>query len=537
MPGIICRGVKDMRQRIEFVAMRDGVKLFTNIWMPDEPGRYPVILVRSPYDDPKNYGGGGTREGYVTIYQSCRGTAGSQGEIIAYVNERRDGLDTLAWIRRQDFYNGEIYVIGGSYLSTVHLMYLDTCPSDVRGGLLKIQDCDRYNIHYENGQYKVGLHYGWAVGNMIKRHPELAGRYDKEKAIRELPAKDFAKRLLGDSPVQTLTEAEEAFMHPDRSDPWWTTREGVKDGLKAPESIRFPLFLCTAHYDIYTIGIPRMWERLKPETRAKSMFVITPYSHGWLSGNYKFENDRSEFLSEIDGIWLDYCRTGRLPGDMQGFELGMTNCYVLFGGRWIAEEFITDGAKKRRLYLGGGRLNDTDSSGETSYTYDPDHPSSFNGNCGNVFGAMAAQHGIGTKNDVLSFLSEPFSDTVTVKGVQRLHLNVKSDCEDTAFYARMSLVRRDGTAYGIRDRITSLSYELGEGKYVPGETVGIDMAFDLTAFEIKEGERIRLDIASSYWPAYIPHNNVSGLWCEVTERRIARNTVVWEGSALELCIE
>ena len=187
-----------MRQRIEFVAMRDGAKLFTNIWMPDEPGRYPVILVRSPYDDPKNYGGGGTREGYVTIYQSCRGTAGSQGEIIAYVNERRDGLDTLSWIRRQDFYNGEIYVIGGSYLSTVHLMYLDTCPSDVRGGLLKIQDCDRYNIHYENGQYKVGLHYGWAVGNMIKRHPELAGRYDKEKAIRELPAKDFAKRLLGD---------------------------------------------------------------------------------------------------------------------------------------------------------------------------------------------------------------------------------------------------------------------------------------------------------------------------------------------------
>lgn len=523
-----------MKLTMFYVPMRDGTKLFTRVWKPEAEGSYPVVYVRSPYDDPKTYAQQPEEADCVYVMQSCRGTAASQGEIIAYFHEREDGLDTLEWIRQQEFYTGEIYVSGASYLSTVHLMYLDTCPPDVRGGMLKIQDCDRYNIHYENGQYKHGLHYGWAVGNLRKRHPECLGAKKADEALLTLPAIGFRDRILQGLGIATLDECYEAFEHPEESDPYWKTRPGVCDGLKAPESIRFPLFLSTGHYDIYVRGIPKMWAAMRPEVRAKSLFVITPYNHSWTgAGQRPFENDRSDFLKRIDPVWMEYCRTGEWDASC-GFEIGKCNYYVLFGGRWIAEEFLNDGAKRGSLPLGPGSLGEA-STGEASYVYDPDHPTSFRGCCGNVFGVMEPQDGIGTKADALSFLSKPFEETVTLKGVQSLRLRVKSDCEDTAFYARVSLVKADGTTYAFRDRITALRYALGD--YAPGSEAELCFDFDPVAVEIKAGEALRLDVASANWPAYVPHSNTAEKWCEAKKRKIARNTVLFAGSELTLRYE
>ena len=51
-------------------------------------------------------------------------------------------LQHLDHIRRQDCYDGEIYPVGGSYLSTVHLSYLSEQPADVKGAVLNIQTAD-----------------------------------------------------------------------------------------------------------------------------------------------------------------------------------------------------------------------------------------------------------------------------------------------------------------------------------------------------------------------------------------------------------
>ena len=517
-----------MLHKMEYVAMRDGVKLFTNIWLPAESGKFPTILIRSPYDTPKNYANEPEDFGFAYVMQSCRGTAASQGDMEPYRNERRDSLDTLDWLRRQSFYNGEIIPSGGSYLSTVHLLYLDTCPPDIRGAILNVQDNDRYNIHYENGQYKAGLHLGWALSIFYRTHPEVRGpHYAAADWYNMRPMLETKERVLGGTAASSFDETFEAFVHPRADDPYWTTAPCASDGIHALERLQVPVFLSTAHYDIYIHGVPKMWEALLPETRKKSMFVISPYTHRWSArGPHPFENDRVGQLAAITKNWANYARTGVLEG-MDGFELGKTNYYVLFGGRWQAEEFLSDGAEEKTLYFGDRSLDDAPTQGSASYDYDPAKPTEFAGNCGNVFGEMKVQT---EPEGALIFRSAPMKETVTVKGVQKIRLKVRSDCEDTAFYVRLSLVQADGTAYGIRDRITSLSYELGS--YTPGEEAEITLALDPVAFEVKAGESLRVDVASSYAEAYIPHPNVAGLWCAVRETKVAHNTVIFGDSAL-----
>ena len=146
-----------------YVEMRDGVKLYTIIQLPHEGGRFPVIVKRNPYMTMESNIGEYQSEdthGYAVVIQHCRGTAKSEGICVAYKNERNDGLDLLDWIRKQPFYNGELYLMGGSYCCSVHLSYINTDPPDVKAAFLAIQDSERYNVLYRNGVYKTGLHGG-----------------------------------------------------------------------------------------------------------------------------------------------------------------------------------------------------------------------------------------------------------------------------------------------------------------------------------------------------------------------------------------
>src|SRR5215510_11510318 len=65
------------------VAMRDGVKLATDVYLPgDGTGTYPVVVARTPYD--KSQGGAAmaanaARRGYAFVIQDLRGRFKSEG--------------------------------------------------------------------------------------------------------------------------------------------------------------------------------------------------------------------------------------------------------------------------------------------------------------------------------------------------------------------------------------------------------------------------------------------------------------------------
>src|SRR4029077_12362409 len=107
------------------IPMRDNVNLSADIWLPSAPGRYPSILVRTPYV--KSAGQFGlpklgqffASHGYAFVYQDTRGRGDSEGQFDFFFSEAHDGYDTIEWMAAQPWSNGKVGMMGVSYLGTV----------------------------------------------------------------------------------------------------------------------------------------------------------------------------------------------------------------------------------------------------------------------------------------------------------------------------------------------------------------------------------------------------------------------------------
>ena len=109
--------------RTEHMATRDGVLLATDIYLPAVPGKYPVILQRTPYGLRLGHGcfertSGGmaywAEHGYVGVNQDVRGTFRSQGTFRPIVQEQADGYDAVEWAATQPWSNGNVGLSGTS---------------------------------------------------------------------------------------------------------------------------------------------------------------------------------------------------------------------------------------------------------------------------------------------------------------------------------------------------------------------------------------------------------------------------------------
>jgi putative CocE/NonD family hydrolase len=121
------------------VPMRDGVRLFTQVYVPkDDSQAYPVLLNRTPYSVAP-YGADVyrtslgpsdqlARDGYIFVYQDVRGRVMSEGEFVnmrphnpakrgpADIDESTDTWDTIDWIvKHVPNNNGRVGMWGVSY--------------------------------------------------------------------------------------------------------------------------------------------------------------------------------------------------------------------------------------------------------------------------------------------------------------------------------------------------------------------------------------------------------------------------------------
>jgi hypothetical protein len=103
------------------VPMRDGVRLATDVYLPDGHGRAPAVLVRLPYDKCGRYtfmptlAPYFTERGYAFVVQDVRGKFRSEGETLAFTYEVEDGYDTIDWVARQAWCDGKVGMWGDSY--------------------------------------------------------------------------------------------------------------------------------------------------------------------------------------------------------------------------------------------------------------------------------------------------------------------------------------------------------------------------------------------------------------------------------------
>lgn len=80
---------------------RDGVTLYADIYRPKSSDKFPVILMRTPYDKSVNWAVAPTSKivsrGYVVIIQDVRGRYRSDGEWYPFRHEQADGFDAVEW--------------------------------------------------------------------------------------------------------------------------------------------------------------------------------------------------------------------------------------------------------------------------------------------------------------------------------------------------------------------------------------------------------------------------------------------------------
>lgn len=508
----------------------EGERIFTMVLLPKAEGKFPVVLMRLPYVDyhentPENQVTAENlarfapflERGYAFVVQHCRGRGKSSGDFIPYIHEREDGLNLQSWVRQQSFYNGELYLKGMSYMTSVHYATAPFAP-DIKGAVFGVQDCERYNVCYRNGMFKTGLHGSWSVeqykARAIPRKAYTAQSYNM------LPVKDFSRTVLGEE----APELDGILCAPDPAAPIWSTRLGGADSRGATEHVRFPVLLMTGFYDIYTGGIFDMWNRMDGTARSLSALVVSPNDHADeydAKNGIHFPNGRREeafgISFEID--WFDHIRLGT-PSP---FPQGEVTYYTLFENAW--KHGFTAGQNKMRIGLGDGAV---------SYVYNPFDPPEFKGGLSRSFGGAVFQDAPNSRHDIISRYTRPFERDTQVVGKMEAVLSVASDCADTCFYIRLSIEKEQGD-FGLRDDITTLCYAMGD--YTPGSKVQLRFEFDEHAFLIRQGERLRVDIASADSAHYLRHTNQKGPYWEQATAKPARNTVYLGESVLILPAE
>lgn len=522
-------------QRTEMVEMPDGVGLRTSVYLPEGPGPWPVLLMRSPYAHAfvfPFFCELATLYGYACVNQQVRGVGGSEGEWRPMTNERADGLATLGWLVDQEWQDGNVALVGMSYLAAAEWAVADRLPPEVKTIVPMSFGIDAYADAYENGMFKQDVMTAWAAfmpqGNM-----EFLNGGAYQEMLHHRPAREADEAVLGlqldwyrrwvDSPAQ------------DRG--FWA-EEAPRLLYSMPEKVRVPVLMIAGWYDPFLGAQLRDFERLS--TRDRSVLIVGPWNHLQESVVDGAGDIRGKGQLAVILDWLNH----HLRGEPLDRKVGVVDTYVFGADVWERRKAFPPRTSTVTLHLAdieasngceGGRLVDEPvvDSGEVSFRYDPTDPVPTRGGAKllsfafRTFDSPAPgivdQSGLCERADVLSFESAPLESALHLAGRAAVELSVSSDVRDTAFTAKLVAVSPDGTARNVRDGIAALSSQ--HEAYVPGSVTSVRIDLWPIEWRFPTGTKLRLDISSSNFPAFHAHPNVAGPWAEVEEVRVATQTI------------
>src|SRR5579871_659030 len=147
--------------------MRDGVTLRADVFRPDDPGKFPVILERTPYNR-----AGETSEasvlashGYVVVIQDVRGRFASEGDFYPFKNESADGYDTVEWAAALPNSNGHVGMYGGSYVGATQMLAAIAKPPHLDSIFPYVTAAEYYEgWTYQGGSLMQWFASSWSSG-------------------------------------------------------------------------------------------------------------------------------------------------------------------------------------------------------------------------------------------------------------------------------------------------------------------------------------------------------------------------------------
>jgi putative CocE/NonD family hydrolase len=517
------------------VPVRDGIELAADVHRPDQRAPLPALVQRVPY----NRGLGRTTDfaidvrravaaGYAVVVQDVRGRFGSGGTFTPFLDDGRDGADTIAWAAAQPWCDGRVAMVGGSYAGAAQWAAARERPPALRAIAPFVATADCYDDWiYRDGVFALGFNLLWAARNIGLA--AVAGD-GTDRFARLLAASDAMDALYSRVPLADQPAlAGAAPFYPD-----WLAEPapGGRWSGAAPNGVRaqIPALSIGGWYDVFQRGTLTA-HRAAP---AGSRLVMGPWAHGVFGGDFAeraFGLGADTGMVDVTGLqlrWLDHHVRGIANGADRDAPVRL---FVMGADYWRDEPaWPPPDAAERALHLrGGGGLTAAPPGDEPedAFRSDPEDPVPTVGGATFLPGlAVAAnagprdQRAIEARADVLTYTTEPLTAALELAGHARAVVHVAATAPDVDISAKLVDVHPDGRAIGVADGIARARYRRSRthpALLAPG--VPEELAVDLggTSHVVRPGHRIRLQLSGSSFPRFERNPQTGALPAETAE--------------------
>ncbi|HZS10182.1 MAG TPA: CocE/NonD family hydrolase [Blastocatellia bacterium] len=541
-------------ERHREVPMRDGVKLYADVYLPRAEGRYPVLVVRTPYGVQRD----GVHEpmikfaqhGYAVVVNDVRGRYESEGQWDPFRYEARDGYDAIQWAAKQPWSNGKVATQGGSYLGHVQWRAASLQPPNLVAMFPAVASTNIYaNWITLGGAFRLSFNYGWGVVRMPNRimlpqywHTENYSPEELkyETILRHLPLKDGDLQSAG----YAVKHYRDWIAHPGYDDYW----KEISDEEQFSK-INVPVHTSGGWFDIFLQGTINGFTGARKhganeKARRETKMIIGAWGHGASRkyGDVDFgpQNMRAQFDRELS--WFDHY----LKGADNGIDREPpVEIFYMGANQWQHEaDWPIPGTKFTPWYIAsGGEANSAAGNGQLvagpptgaasdQYSYDPNNPvPTVGGNncCGTpTLAGPKDQRVIENRKDILVYTSQPLEQSLAIAGPVRMKLFASTDGPDTDWVVRLIDVHPDGFAMNICEGILRARYRKGTDKMEllrPGEVYEFEIDLVGTANVFQPGHRIRVDVTSSHFPQFDRNPNTGEAFGSSDRVRVAKQTI------------
>ena len=508
------------------VKMRDGVSLIADIYRPNAPGKFPVLLTRTPYNR-RDFSTGMylASRGYVAILQDTRGRYDSEGEFYPFKNESNDGYDTVEWAASLEYSNGDVGMFGGSYVGATQMLASVSKPPHLKAIFPYITASEYYDgWTYQSGALMQWFTSSWTSGLSEDTLRKKTSSQQKPKDwVQQLPVENY--RLINIPTAQEVAPYFRDWVEHERDDEYWRKWK-ISDHYS---QINVKALHAGGWHDIFLKGSIKNFVEMRKnaatqEARDGQRLLVGPWAHANTSpegkiGDVVFGKQAVLDMNATIAKWGDFALKGiknEFAGDAP------VRIFVMGENVWRDEkEFPLARTQYTNYYFhsnkgansisGDGALSTKtpDKEKPESYEYDPQNPTPTIGGrlcCGTAIQpGPFDQRANESRKDVLVFSTPPLERDVEVTGYITADLFASTSGADTDFTAMIVDVDPSGYARFLTDGIARARYRNSTERAEPIEPGKIyKYTIDLwaTSNVFKAGHRIRVYISSSNFPRF-----------------------------------
>ena len=466
------------------VPAADGIELLTDLYVPRPLVPRPAVLIRTPY------GRGGpwglfarafAERGYHVVIQSCRGTAGSGGDL-TFAAEASDGRAAADWLVSQRWSNEAIGTFGPSYLSFVQWALASTRPPQLKAMAIQIMSADRSRSYYPGGTFALDNALTWTYLMAHQGGSRLAGLRAQARSRRVLAPAFRHLPLLDTDVLVTGHEVPyyRAWLEHQPGDEFWRPL----DFTPLLPHHRVPTSFVGGWYDYF---LPYELEEFRTlaGAGADTQLVVGPWSHaspaGILAGF-------REALAWFD-VHLGGREARRAPTRVRIVVMGGG------GGRDLPAWPPAGSARRWHLQAAGGLAETPPAASEPDcFRYDPSDPTpAVGGTSLSSNSGPRDNRDLEARADVLTYTSAPVEEDLEVVGPVFAELYATSSTTHYDVFVRLCDVESGGRSINVCDGIQRCG---------PDTVQPVRVDLWPTAHRFARGHRLRLQVSGGAHPRF-----------------------------------